>query len=244
MVKIFNQRFTDTIWSLGYWGEPEHIKVWIETRNKESNTWYSFDLKQIHVTEIANKPAKALNWLTGLSDAGVFLQLKQGKNPGIEKLLCYNLPSGELRYSFNLNQWTSLEGNFLVTNQGTIDLISGKLTNQNQVGRSEIHIESPLHFEESQEEFKAFETLFNQKFGEKIGKGIDYWEGSNKLIFSYYIYENAWKNKLRICDYAFQTQFIETIAEGNQMGYHTFQCIGNKLIFIKDKHEINIYADH
>lgn len=244
MLKIFNHRFPDTIWSLGYWGTPEQPKIWIETRPSDTHLWYCLDADGLHLSEIKHASHQALQWLTGLNNAGVFLKLKQGKNPGIEQLKCYNLPSGELRYEINLTQWTKLDGNYLHTNQGTIELNTGEFTTEKHEATVQIPIESPMHFEESQPEFKAFLTLFEQKFGEKIGKGIDYWEGPDKLIFSYYIYENAWKNKLRICNYTFQTQFIETIAEGDQMGYHTFQHVQNKLIFIKEKHELFIYADH
>lgn len=244
MLKIFNHRFPDTIWSLGYWGTAEQPKIWIETRPSDTYMWYCLDVDSEDFSEIKHAPKQALQWLTGLNDAGVFLKLKQGKNPGIEQLKCYNLPSGELRYEINLTQWTKLDENYLLTNQGTIDLNTGKFTTEKHEKKEQISIESPMHFEESQPEFKSFLTLFEQKFGEKIGKGIDYWEGPDKLIFSYYIYENAWKNKLRICNYTFQTQFIETIAEGDQMGYHTFQHVQNKLIFIKEKHELFIYADH
>lgn len=244
MVKIFNQHFTDTIWSLGYWGAPKDLNIWIETRNHDTHSWFNYNFNIKQVTSIQNSSPNTLNWLCGLKDGGIFLQLKTGKNPGIEKLICFNLPRGDLRYSIELSQWTSLEGENLVTNKGTIDLNTGFINKVKDVNLVSASIESPIHFEESQPEFKAFSTLFEQKFNEKIVKGIDYWEGSNKLIFSYYIYDNAWKNQLRICDYAFQTLFIETIAEGEQMGYHTFQLVENKLVFIKDKHELFIYADH
>ncbi len=184
-----------------------------------------------------------MQWLTGLQDAGVFLQLRQGKNPGIEKLLCFNFPSGNLRYSLELSQWTALEGEFLRTQAGIIDLNTGQKVEQSEQNPSKWNIETPIHIEESQAEFKPFARLFELKFDEKIGKGIDYWEGSNKLIFSYYIYENTWKNKLRICDFDFQTLFADTLAEGEQMGYQTFQRLGDALLFIKDKCELLIYED-
>lgn len=243
MLKNFQHRFLDTIWSLGYFGEPEAPQVWIETRGQEKATWFYLDTNREFIVEIPLPPTKSLQWLAGLKDAGVFLQLRQGKNPGIERIECYNLPSGTLRYSLELSQWTQLIGDFLVTNQGVYDLNTGNKTINEPKIRKELSIESPSHFEENQAEFQAFSTLFEQKFQEKIGKGMDYWEGSNKLIFSYYIYENAWKNQLRICDYEFNTLFLETIAEGELMGYHTFQCVQQALIFIKDKRELYIYAD-
>lgn len=247
MRKIFNHLFTDTLWSLGYWGTLAEPQVWIETRNQDQIQAFSLNLHTLDLVKIpqANEQNKSLQWLAGLSDGGVFLKLRQGKNPGIEGLEAYDLPSGQRRYSIALKQWTSLENQHLLTNQGIIDLATGKIVDRvtPKHENANFQVESPMHFEESQAEFQAFATLFNQKFQEKIGKGMDYWEGSNKLIFSYYIYENAWKNKLRICDYEFNTLFLETLAEGELMGYHTFQCVQNTLFFIKDKRELFIYAD-
>ncbi|MEK6546911.1 MAG: hypothetical protein AABZ56_01200 [Bacteroidota bacterium] len=247
MRKIFNHRFTDTIWSLGYWGTSVNPQVWIETRNQDSIHAFSLDASTLILGTIpqSKEQFKSLQWLTGLTDGAVFLRLRQGKNPGIEGLEVYDLPTGKLRYKTPLNQWTSIENQQLITNQGIIDLPTGNILDQVNLKNpaSTISIESPMHFEESQSEFQAFATLFAQKFQEKIGKGMDYWEGSNKLIFSYYIYDNAWKNQLRICDYEFNTLFLETLAEGELMGYHTFQYVQNTLFFIKDKRELFIYAD-
>ena len=243
MQKIFKHLFSETIWSLGYWGGKDASNIWIETRRDKKSTWYNLDLSTNSLNEIAQSENNSLQWFTGLKDGGVFLKLKQGKNPGIESLHCFNLPSGSQRYSINLSQWNVLDGEYLKCSAGIIDLKSGAICSTIPEQQFSWHIESPMHFEESQPEFKAFGNLFEQKYGEKIGKGLDYWEGSNKLIFSYYIYDNAWKNKLRICDHAFQTLFMDILAEGEQMGYHTFQCFENTLIYIKEKRELFIYED-
>jgi hypothetical protein len=247
MRKIFNHRFTDTLWSLGYWGTSKDPHVWIETRKEDQIESFSLQLATLKLENIPHTKnrGKALQWLTGLTDGGVFLRLRQGKNPGIEGLEVYDLPGGALRYALPLSQWTALENQLLHTARGIINLNTGRLVESLDSNESQhkIHVDSPIHYEESQTEFQAFATLFNTKFQEKIGKGLDYWEGSNKLIFSYYIYENTWKNQLRICDYDFKTLFLETIAEGELMGYQTFQCVQNTLFFIKDKRELFIYAD-
>jgi hypothetical protein len=243
MRKIFNHRFPDTLWSLGYWGTSITPQLWIETRGSDLSANFCLNLHTQELQEIPSIP-NGLQWLTGLPEGGVFLRLRKGINPGIEGLEVYDFPSGERRYAIQLSQWVGLENTYLNTSKGYIDLETGKFTKE--ISKREVEIkkpESPLHFEESQDEFKAFEKLFEQKFQEKIGKGMDYWEGSNKLIFSYYIYENAWKNQLRICDFEFNTLFLETLAEGELMGYHTFQCVQNTLFFIKDKRELFIYAD-
>jgi hypothetical protein len=70
---------------------------------------------------------------------------------------------------------------------------------------------------------------------------LDYFEGEDKLIFSYYLYDNGWKNYLRVCNLAFETLVHELIAEGDAIGYHTFTLLNDQLIFVKDKIKLVIY---
>jgi len=159
MRKIFNHLFTDTIWSLGYWGTATEPKVWIESRNQEQIQAFTLDLHALDLVKIpqVNEQNKPLQWLAGLTDGGVFLKLRQGKNPGIEGLEAYDFPSGELRYSIPLKQWTSLEHQHLLTNQGIIDLVTGKIVDRvtKEQDNSNLKIQSPMHFEESQAEFQS-----------------------------------------------------------------------------------------
>jgi hypothetical protein len=101
--------------------------------------------------------------------------------------------------------------------------------------------QTPSHYEESQDYFKDFQLFFKQQFNENIAKGIDYFEGKDKLIFSYYIYDNGWKNYLRVCNLAFETVILELIAEGESIGYQTFTLMNDQLIFVKEKMKLKIY---
>ena len=86
-----------------------------------------------------------------------------------------------------------------------------------------------------------FVTFFQQQFNETIAKGIDYFEGEDKLLFSYYLYDNGWKNYLRVCNLAFDTILLDQIAEGDTIGYQTFTLLNEHLIFVKDKLKLKIY---
>jgi len=48
---------------------------------------------------------------------------------------------------------------------------------------------------------------------------------------------------LRICTFDFQTLHEETLAEGEKIGFQTFQIVNRHLVYIRDKHELVIYAD-
>ena len=70
---------------------------------------------------------------------------------------------------------------------------------------------------------------------------MDCWDGNDKIIFSYYLYDNGWKNYLRVCNLAFETILLEQIAEGDTIGYQTFTLLNEQLIFVKDKLKLKIY---
>jgi hypothetical protein len=106
---------------------------------------------------------------------------------------------------------------------------------------SPFNFQTPQHYEESQDYFKDFQTFFKQQFNENIAKGLDYFEGEDKLIFSYYLYDNGWKNYLRVCNLAFESLVHELIAEGDAIGYHTFTLLNDQLIYVKDKIKLVIY---
>ena len=70
---------------------------------------------------------------------------------------------------------------------------------------------------------------------------MDCWDGNDKIIISYYLYEDGLKNILRVCDKGFETEHTEIIAEGETIGFNTFQIFNRTLIYIKDKHQLIFY---
>lgn len=244
MEKIYTHTFSGNIWSTGYFGDAQHPKCWVETREGDVCQWHQLDLNTFASHEIpfpseANKPK---NWLVGINNIAVFLCLHTGKNPGIEAIEGYDLEKGQRVYRIELTSWLALEGMYLRTAKGDINLQTGVYEPIQSHDWQGVTFESPQHFEESQPGLEAFQALFKQKFGESIAKGIDYWEGTDKLIFSYYLYDKGWKNRLRICSFDFQTCFEETLAESDKIGFHTFQIVHKHLVYIRDKHELVIYA--
>jgi len=242
--KIHTHTFSGNIWSTGYFGDTHLPKCWVETRDEKQTHWYQIDLTSNSCQEIpfpaeANKPK---NWLIGIQQVGVFMCLHTGKNPGVEAVEGYDLTNGTRIYRIELSTWISVEDTYLRTDKGNINLITGVYETVEQPLWEGVDFESPQHFEESQPGLEAFQKLFKLKFGETIAKGIDYWEGTDKLIFSYYLYDNGWKNRLRICSFDFQTLYEETLAEGEKIGFQTFQVVHGKLIYIRNKHELVIYA--
>jgi hypothetical protein len=213
---FFEHSFTEPIWSIRYWGTPEQPRLWIETRGNGDAFWHSYDVSSKNMELLGKAPADyaQLNFQSGDENQAVFIKLQQSKNPGIESIKTYSLKPIELlkeEKPYALNS------------------------------ESPFNFQTPQHYEESQDYFKDFQTFFKQQFNENIAKGLDYFEGEDKLIFSYYLYDNGWKNYLRVCNLAFETLVHELIAEGDAIGYHTFTLLNDQLIYVKDKIKLVIY---
>ncbi|RXK52520.1 hypothetical protein [Aquirufa rosea] len=248
MKKKFTYRFDKAIWSLGYWGNPDQPKLWIESKDIESGNWFSYEFQTNELYPMTNSPShhSHLQWLVGRPTLGIFVRLQSGKNPGIEAIEAYQMSDGKLAYAVpcQMAKIITEEQIFIQQKEGGfyLDLDSGQFSNL-KTDKTSVHFqfESPTHIEDSQEQFQAFKQFFHLKFSLEIGKGLDYWEGKDKLIFSYYLYDGAWKNFLLVCDLDFQIILHEFLEEGELMGYHTFQIFQNNLLFIQHKQQLEIY---
>ena len=216
MSSFFEHSFSEPIWSIRFWGNPEKPQLWVETRGLQEAFWHSVNLATKEVSLLGKAPSDyaQLNFVQGSENEVVFIKLQQSKNPGVESILTYSLQPLEL-----LKEEKSRPFN----------------------PENTYSFQAPQHYEESQEYFKDFQRFFQQQFNETIAKGIDYLEGNDKLLFSYYLYDNGWKNYLRVCNLAFDTILLEQIAEGDTIGYQTFTFLNEQLIFVKDKLKLKIY---
>lgn len=190
--------------------------MWIETRGNGDAFWHSYDdsIKKMELLGKAPADYAQLNFQSGDENQAIFIKLQKSKNPGLEAIQTYSLRPIQLLKEEKPRALNS---------------------------ESPFNFKTPQHYEESQDYFKDFQTFFKQQFNENIAKGLDYFEGKDKLIFSYYLYDNGWKNYLRVCNLAFETLVLELIAEGDAIGYHTFTLLNDQLIFVKDKIKLVIY---
>jgi hypothetical protein len=213
---FFEHSFTEPIWSIRYWGPPNKPLLWIETRGNGEAFWHSYDVSTKKMELLGKAPADyaQLNFQSGDENQAIFIKLQKSKNPGLEAIQTYSLRPIQLLKEEKPRALNS---------------------------ESPFNFKTPQHYEESQDYFKDFQTFFKQQFNENIAKGLDYFEGEDKLIFSYYLYDNGWKNYLRVCNLAFETLVLELIAEGDAIGYHTFTLLNDQLIFVKDKIKLVIY---
>lgn len=248
--KISRHSFESTIWSIGYFGKKEIPKLWIELRSSTKIEWVSYDITARTKSEICSfEPSnKIKTWLKGMEHIGLFIRLKSGINPGIEAIEAYDLRSGLLIYDINITQWIKFTNtHLLVVQQNNTSWMNLKTGNFETYEDSkdelenEFNFENPSHFEENQPGFSEFKVFFKQKFDINIVKAIDCWDGKDKIIFSYYLYDSGLKNILKVCDKGFKTAYEEIISEGDSLGFNTFQIFNQLLIYIKNKHQLIFY---
>lgn len=242
MEKIIEHPFDGTVWSVGYWGEAHEPKLWIEVRKPMKIEWFTYDFEQnsVQIINVIEPLQHPMTWFKGIQNIGVFLQMKSGKNPGIEAVIGIDLRNGQQIYKVDTDHWIESKGSFLNIGQW-LNIETGKFEIPGDEIRAEHEVGQTAHFEESQVGFTEFQQFFGQIFNEKIVKGLDYFEGTDKLIFSYYLYDNGLKNLLKVCDHAFNVLFVEEIAQVEGIGFNTFQLFRNKLIYVKNKHQLVIY---
>ena len=216
MSTFFEHSFAEPIWSIRYWGSVEEPHLWIETRGDGEAFWHSCEMSSKKVTLLGKAPTDypQLNFQHGFEKEVVFIKLQQSKNPVIESIQTYSLVPLKL-----------------IKEEKSSPIIVENV----------FSFQVPQHYEEGQEYFNDFQAFFQKQFNEKIAKGIDYFEGNDKLLFSYYLYDNGWKNYLRVCNLAFETILLEQIAEGDTIGYQTFSLLNEQLIYVKDKRKLKIY---
>jgi hypothetical protein len=248
--KISKHLFESTIWSIGYFGTKEVPKLWIELRSPTKTHGVSFDISKRMANDICyfDPSNKIKTWLKGVGNIGLFLRLKSGINPGIEALEAYDLASGNLIYEVAITHWVKFTHSHIQVVKDKslywINLQTGHFEipeDPTDEGSNQFLFENPAHFEENQPGFSDFKLFFKQNFDENIVKAMDCWDGNDKIIFSYYLYEGGLKNILRVCDKGFETEHTEIIAEGETIGYNTFQIFNRTLIYIKDKHQLIFY---
>ena len=250
MEKISKHLFESTIWSIGYFGTKVSPKLWIELRSPAKTDWVSFDLSMKVAEEICSfePSSKIKTWLKGIGNIGLFLRLKSSINPGIEALEGYDLLSGKLIYAIAISHWVKFTSTHIQViqekKQYWVNLLNGQFEfpeDPNEDGINQFLFENPAHFEENQPGFSDFKLFFQQNFDENIVKAMDCWDGNDKIIFSYYLYEDGLKNILRVCDKGFKTEHKEIISEGETIGFNTFQIFNRTLIYIKDKRQLLFY---
>lgn len=221
MKTIFQYIFPGIIQRIGYFGNQKHPKLWVNILSNSEKKWFIVDLKELTSKEI-NNPFSAnqvYTWIDASENETAFSIIEQGKNPNAIGVFKINLDNGTIIKKFNNYQ----SNTFL-----------------NKKASEIFKIENPSHYRQDDSYFKDFKDFFSKKFGLTIDKGIDYFESKDKLIFSYYLYENTWVNRLKVCNLSFNTLWDDQIESNELIGHHTFQVFENLIIYTKNKNELII----
>ena len=217
----FKHIFPGKILQIHYFGTTDNLKIWIDCEVNQEKKWFIIDLKESSALEIPNPFSKEqiYNWLGCTDWKASFSLIIQGKNPKAESYVTIDLKTGTVFEKTNVFSFQSIA---------------------NTKTKIEFEIQNPTHYQESNPHFESFREFFLKKFKIEISKGIDYLDSTNKLIFSYYLYENTWVNKLKVCNLSFETEWEDCLDSNELIGHTTFQVVNQFLVYTKNKNEMII----
>lgn len=100
----------------------------------------------------------------------------------------------------------------------------------------------PIHYTEESRFFPAIFKFFYRLFNIDIQKAVDYLEFKDKIIISYYLYNNnSFSNYLLITNKQQDVLLNELIANSEGLGMTTFVVKPDILLYVKHKYQIHGY---
>lgn len=224
MKPIFQHIFPGIIQRIAYFGDQANPKLWIDVISNTTKKWFIVDFNNwtIHTINQPFSEKQVYTWIDAIGDEAYFSLLEQGKNPKSTGIYTINLMKGTVvdkHDRYQPNSSLSKKASTIFT------------------------VENPTHYRQEDAYFTDFKQFFSKTFDETIDKGIDYLESKDKVIFSYYLYENTWVNRLKVCNLSFNTLWEDQIESNELIGHHTFQVFENLIIYTKNKNELIILAN-
>jgi len=128
-----------------------------------------------------------------------------------------------------------------VLNQREYEQKLNKLTKEERENKDIIY---PFYYPEDHAYFATVKAFLSQFLNIHAVKGCEYFEHKQAIIISYYIYEKkALANYLLVMNTSQEVIIHERIdAQLEGVGADTFFVVKNKVIYIKDKHQLIGYA--
>jgi hypothetical protein len=100
----------------------------------------------------------------------------------------------------------------------------------------------PIHYTEQNEYFPAIHRFLYRLLNVDIQKGVDYLEYKDKIIISYYLYqENKLWNYLLVVNNRKEVLLNELLTESEGLGLGTFTVKPEILLYVKNKSQLHGY---
>lgn len=212
---IFSYQFELNIWK--YLVDIESDKIVVELRS-HTDMSVKFAVCNVITSKVDYLPLEASWWTSIEAFDGENLYLKQYEsdaNPDVKTIIKYHISSGEQS-----------------ANQNEENLPHGK----NELLR-------PALYPSSNEYYKLIsEFILERTESVANGAGIEFLDWSENVCVSYYSGNSKMANYLLVVDRSKNNLLHECIDNNLEgIGQDTFTIAGNKLIFVKEKRELNIY---
>lgn len=240
----FEISFEGLIWNTSY----SNAQLCIECREGEKldTTFHVLDLK---LKECISAFYGCFDkWMTGLELFHNHQIILHGydKEQNIHKkgIAFYNT-TGELEYQFDYLTFQFITNDGVVAidpNEKLVSIENGELyefnaTENAKPTTTETDVVLPIHYTAEDPHFTTIQRYLKESFQKEAVHGIDYVEFNDKILISFYLYDNRkLKNELFILNLEGQLLHHETLDEQlSGIGYGTFFIIKEALFYIQNK---------
>ena len=213
---IFSKSFEEVIWRIEISESGRLIILELRDEQKKKVKYSLVDL-ELMTCQFVELPG--VTWLTSIfsisDEEVIFQQYKSTDNPEVE-------------YYTSLTFSSSVITNF---------------NSKPEIGNLNTIVKSPSFYPGTSEYFKTFELFVYGSIGKEIIKtGVEYLEWNSDIIISFYCQEEGLANYLLVVNQNKNKRLVECLGTDLKgIGRDTFCVVNNKLIFVKNKKELNIY---
>ncbi|MDI9865112.1 hypothetical protein QM480_12300 [Flectobacillus sp. DC10W] len=134
-----------------------------------------------------------------------------------------------------------------VTQKHYLNILTGELTEYipqvpDNFSSQTYRYLQPVHYTEQNEHFPAIHRFLYRLLNVDIQKGVDYLEYKDKIIISYYLYqENKLWNYLLVVNNRKEVLLNELLTESEGLGLGTFTVKPEILLYVKNKSQLHGY---
>lgn len=254
--KEFSNNFDGLVWKMI--ANPELDTLVLEIRKQVKQT---VDFLKLDMNTFALKSLENLgnNWWLGLQESrnqmAIFQIFDNNQMPASKAILGYDLNKNSVIWQKEKLSFHHANDKYVATlvqeNEHSelknLDILTGKEIQITEEFNNNINTEIyyPLHYKNDNQYFADIAEFIQQKQNHIAVEAIDYLEVGQLILISYYICDsdNKLSNYLFIINEEGELVLSETLGTSLPgIGIDTFWIWKNKLVFIKNKSELNIHT--
>jgi hypothetical protein len=262
-VPSFNKQFSGTIWKII--ADPVKGLLYVETRDGLQRKVF-FHAIDLFAKKILWEDVSILDlWWSSLKFAAngnvLLVKFSDPEMPEQKGMVVVNGISGKLMWGKEEAQVIDPDLDGIVISEGNKEGIYLKvnwesgdpmrelslkelMAGRNKKGHETLTVLYPFHFEEENSFFSKIQEYIEIITAQKAVRMIEYLEKGDKVLISYYIYEEGKLSNYMLVADENGNQLLHEKMQGelNGIGMDTFFVLKDQLIIIKNTNELQVYV--